>query len=131
MTRAIDSTIPPHGHTAVRFDSDCRRDGEPIAAAARPVTHPARPGLGRGVVFLSHRRPRIMFEDQSQQDVESLMNSDREFRQLYQQHKKLDKKVADAELGVLPMDPDTVTQWKREKLAAKDQLQRMYDARTH
>jgi len=72
-----------------------------------------------------------MFEDQSQREIETLMDNDREFRQLYQHHKKLDKKVMDAELGVLPMDPDTVAQWKREKLAAKDQLQRMYQTRTH
>lgn len=132
MTRVLDTTIQPTGHKASRRSGARPRDGEPIPApaAAHSPTHPVRPGLGRGVVFLPPRRP-CMFEDQAQREVDSLMSSDREFRQLYQHHKKLDKKVMDAELGVLPMDPDTVTQWKREKLAAKDQLQRMYEARTH
>jgi len=69
-----------------------------------------------------------MFDDQSQPEIEALIDSNREFKQLYQRHKKLDKKVMDAELGVLPIDPTTLAQMKREKLAAKDQLVRMYAA---
>jgi hypothetical protein len=37
----------------------------------------------------------------------------------------------DAELGVLPIDDATLGQMKREKLAAKDRLVRMYDAGHH
>ena len=44
-----------------------------------------------------------MFE-QNQKEVEALMQSNAEFRSLYQRHKELDSKVRDAELGVLPMD---------------------------
>src|SRR5690606_31485808 len=113
MTRVSTSTISPPGRSGRRNDARSR-DGEPIAPVVRPAhpnqTHPARPGPCRGVVFVSQRRPR-MFEDQSQREIETLMDNDREFRQLYQHHKKLDKKVMDAELGVLPMDPDTVAQW--------------------
>ncbi|QOW24174.1 YdcH family protein [Lysobacter sp. H23M47] len=69
-----------------------------------------------------------MFDDQSQPEIDALIDSNREFKQLYQRHKKLDKKVMDAELGVLPIDPTTLAQMKREKLAAKDQLVRMYAA---
>jgi uncharacterized protein YdcH (DUF465 family) len=54
-----------------------------------------------------------------------------EFRQLYQRHKDLDKKVLDAELGVLPIDDVTLAQMKREKLAAKDRLTRIYDTLHH
>ncbi|GAB3098562.1 YdcH family protein [Lysobacter terrae] len=69
-----------------------------------------------------------MFEEQPQQEIDALMRSNPEFRQLYQRHRDLDKKVMDAELGVLPIDDATLNQMKREKLAAKDRLVRMYDA---
>ncbi|WP_222565538.1 YdcH family protein [Novilysobacter antarcticus] len=69
-----------------------------------------------------------MFDDQSQPEIDALIDSNREFKRLYQRHKKLDKKVMDAELGVLPIDTTTLAQMKREKLAAKDQLVRMYAA---
>lgn len=69
-----------------------------------------------------------MFEGQPQSEIDSLIKSDREFKELYQRHKKLDKKVADAELGVLPIDEATLAQMKREKLLAKQRLHRMYEA---
>ncbi|HEY0505812.1 MAG TPA: YdcH family protein [Lysobacter sp.] len=72
-----------------------------------------------------------MFEERPQPEIEALMKSNPEFRQLYQRHKDLDKKVMDAELGVLPIDDITLAQMKREKLAAKDRLVRMYDTQHH
>ncbi len=72
-----------------------------------------------------------MFEEQPQQEIDALMRANPEFRQLYQRHRDLDKKVMDAELGVLPIDDVTLNQMKREKLAAKDRLVRMYDAGHH
>ena len=72
-----------------------------------------------------------MFEEQPQPEIDALIKSNPEFKQLYQRHKDLDKKVMDAELGVLPIDDTTLGQMKREKLAAKDRLTRMYDALQH
>lgn len=72
-----------------------------------------------------------MFEGQSQTELEALMKANTEFRQLYHRHKELDKQVLDAELGVLPVDDNRLNQMKREKLAAKDRLTRMYDAMHH
>lgn len=72
-----------------------------------------------------------MFDDQSQPEIEALISANPEFKQLYQRHRKLDKKVMDAELGVLPIDTATLAQMKREKLAAKDQLVRIYAAQSH
>lgn len=72
-----------------------------------------------------------MFEGQPQAELEELMKSNSEFRQLYQHHQRLDKKVLDAELGVLPLDDTTLSQMKREKLAAKDRLTRLYDTLHH
>ena len=63
-----------------------------------------------------------MFEERPQPEIDALMKSNPEFKQLYQRHKDLDKKVMDAELGVLPIDDITLAQMKREKLAAKDRL---------
>ena len=70
-----------------------------------------------------------MFEGQPQSEVEAMMKTDPEFRQLYHRHRELDKQVLDAELGVLPLDDNTLTRMKREKLHAKDKLIRMYDRR--
>jgi uncharacterized protein YdcH (DUF465 family) len=69
-----------------------------------------------------------MFEGQTQSEVEALMHNP-EFKQLYQRHKQLDKQVLDAELGVLAVDDTTLSQMKREKLAAKDRLTRLFDQR--
>ncbi|MBB1087951.1 YdcH family protein [Lysobacter sp. SG-8] len=69
-----------------------------------------------------------MFEEQPQPEIDAMMKANPEFKQLYQRHRLLDKKVNDAELGVLPIDDVTLGQMKREKLAAKDRLLRLYDA---
>ena len=71
-----------------------------------------------------------MFEGQPQAELEAIMKSDPEFRQLYYRHQELDKQVLDAELGVLPIDNNTLGQMKREKLVAKQRLLRMYES-TH
>ena len=68
-----------------------------------------------------------MFEQRPQPEIDALIKSNPEFKQLYQRHKDLDKKVMDAELGVLPIDDTTLGQMKREKLAAKDRLIQLYD----
>lgn len=70
-----------------------------------------------------------MFEGQ-QAEIEALMKRNPEFKQLYQRHRQLDKKVMDAELGVLPIDDLTLAQMKREKLATKEKLLRLYEQRT-
>ena len=49
-----------------------------------------------------------MFEEQPHQEIDALMRSNPEFKQLYQRHRDLDKKVMDAELGVLPIDDITL-----------------------
>ncbi|MBC7988349.1 MAG: YdcH family protein [Luteimonas sp.] len=72
-----------------------------------------------------------MFEGQPQAELDAMFQANPEFRQLYQRHKDLDKKVLDAELGVLPVDDVTLAQMKREKLAAKDRLTRIYDTLHH
>jgi uncharacterized protein YdcH (DUF465 family) len=69
----------------------------------------------------------FMFEGQSQTDIEAMMKANSEFRQLYFRHRELDKQVLDAELGVLPIDDNTLGQMKREKLAAKQRLLQMYE----
>ncbi|KAB8317092.1 DUF465 domain-containing protein [Tolypothrix campylonemoides VB511288] len=72
-----------------------------------------------------------MFEERPQHEIDAIIQTSPEFRQLYMRHKELDKKVAAAELGVLPIDDVTLGQMKREKLAAKDKLTRLYQAQHH
>jgi len=92
-----------------------------------PPQRPCRPRLGR-----SHfRQEDFMFEAHSQTELEELMKDNVEFRQLFYRHKELDKKVLNAELGVLPVNETTLSQMKREKLQAKDRLTSMYDALQH
>lgn len=79
--------------------------------------------------FLEEVNP--MFEGQPQSELDALMKSDPEFRQLYHRHRELDKQVLDAELGVLPLDDTTLGRMKKEKLNAKDRLTRMFDTRRH
>ena len=68
-----------------------------------------------------------MFEGQPQTELDAILKANNEFRQLYYRHKELDKQVLDAELGVLPVDDSTLSQMKREKLAAKQRLLQMYE----
>ena len=68
-----------------------------------------------------------MFEGQSQEEIEALMKSNAEFRQLVYRHRELDQQVNDAERGVLPIDDSRLGQMKREKLAAKQRLLEMYE----
>jgi len=70
-----------------------------------------------------------MFEGQPQSEIDALIKVNPEFKQLYQQHQKLNKKCMDAELGVLPIDDVTLWQMKREKLLAKQKLLRIYEDR--
>ena len=84
---------------------------------------------GRGVRVSEEVNP--MFEGQPQNELDALMKSDPEFRQLYHRHRELDKQVLDAELGVLPLDDTTLVRMKKEKLNAKDRLTRMFDRRKH
>lgn len=73
-----------------------------------------------------------MFESHSRDELDALLKSNVEFRQLYHRHRELDKQVMDAELGVLPLDDTTLAQMKREKLHAKDRLTRLFETRqTH
>lgn len=68
-----------------------------------------------------------MFEGQPQSEIDALIKTDAEFKQLYQRHKTLNKKCMDAELGVLPIDDVTLGQMKREKLRAKQRLLHIYE----
>lgn len=72
-----------------------------------------------------------MFEGQPQTELDAILKANNEFRQLYYRHQELDKQVLDAELGVLPVNDTTLSQMKREKLAAKDRLTRMFDVLHH
>jgi len=104
---------------------------------AGPVGHltplanpPQRPGHPAGA-FAFVPKEAFMFEEQPQLEIDALIKANPEFKQLYQRHRDLDKKVMDAELGVLPIDKVRLHQMKREKLAAKDRLIQLYDKRTH
>ena len=67
-----------------------------------------------------------MFEHRVDQ-MEKLMKENEEFLRLFNRHQELDKQVTAAEVGVAPMDDLSLTQLKKRKLMAKDQLARMMD----
>ncbi|SFW40992.1 Protein of unknown function [Luteibacter sp. UNCMF366Tsu5.1] len=68
-----------------------------------------------------------MFENQQRDDVEKFIHADAEIRRLYFRHKELDSKLEDAGRGCLALGDEALTQMKREKLQAKEQLQRMWE----
>ncbi|GGZ70746.1 hypothetical protein GCM10008101_26360 [Lysobacter xinjiangensis] len=72
-----------------------------------------------------------MFEDRSVSELDSLIKGNPEFRQLYQHHQDLDRRVMNAELGISPVDDLELTRMKREKLHAKDRLFRMAGSLLH
>lgn len=67
-----------------------------------------------------------MFEHRVDQ-MEKLMKENAEFLRLFNHHQELDKRVAAAEVGAVPLDDRSLTQLKKKKLMAKDQLARMMD----
>jgi len=67
-----------------------------------------------------------MFENQKDQ-MEIMLKSNDDFRRLYNQHQKLEKRIMAAENGTAPMEDLALNQLKREKLQAKDQLTRMME----
>lgn len=67
-----------------------------------------------------------MFENQKDQ-MEVMLESNDEFRRLYNRHQQLEKRVMAAENGTAPMEDLALNDLKREKLRAKDQLTRMME----
>ena len=102
----------------------------PLAKRHRDTPNAPSPTAGAFLFMRSVLKEDTMFESQPQDEVEALMLHP-EFKQLYHRHKQLDRQVLDAELGVLAVDDVTLTQMKREKLAAKDRLTRLYDVLHH
>ncbi len=122
---------------------DPRAQPQDLADASRRAAGPCGPAPGRrsdcccdlprdalapAGAFAFVLKEAFMFEEQPQPEIDALIKANPEFKQLYQRHQVLDKKVMDAELGVLPIDDTRLGQMKREKLAAKDRLVRLYDA---
>jgi len=68
-----------------------------------------------------------MFEHRVDQ-MEKLMKENTEFLRLFNHHQELDKRVTAAEVGAVPLDDRSLTQLKKKKLMAKDQLARMMDS---
>ena len=71
-----------------------------------------------------------MFEHR-QQEMQQLLKENEEFRRVYNQHQKLDKRVTAAESGSAPMEDLALNKLKKEKLYAKDRLARMLDSVSH
>ncbi len=65
-----------------------------------------------------------MFEN-NRDEMETLLKENEEFRKLYNHHQQLEKRVLAAETGTAPMEDLALSQLKREKLRAKDQLARI------
>lgn len=69
-----------------------------------------------------------MFETDSQKSVaQELCQQNAEFKQLFQRHQYLDKKLMDSDLGVNGFDDLTVQELKREKLATKQRLLHLFE----
>lgn len=67
-----------------------------------------------------------MFENENEQELEALMQSSYEFRTLYTRHRELDRQVDTAERAKIPMEETALHVLKKEKLHAKDQLDKLW-----
>lgn len=67
-----------------------------------------------------------MFEHRQEQ-METLLKSNTQFRKMYSDHQQLEKRVIAAENGTAPMEDLALNKLKREKLSIKDQLTRLMD----
>jgi uncharacterized protein len=67
-----------------------------------------------------------MFENQQRDDVEKFINTDADIRRLFYRHKELNSKLRDADIGVLAIDDTSLAGLKKEKLRAKDKLEKMW-----
>mgnify|MGYP001097625764 FL=1 len=67
-----------------------------------------------------------MFEHRQEQ-METLLKSNEQFRKMYSNHQQLEKRVIAAENGTAPMEDLALNKLKREKLSIKDQLSRLMD----
>lgn len=65
-----------------------------------------------------------MFE-YDQAIVQALLSENGDFKSLYKRHDDLKDKVRKAELGVLPLDDQTLVAMKKEKLLTKDKMAAM------
>lgn len=59
--------------------------------------------------------------------VNTLLEGNERFKDLYERHNELKEKVRDAELGVLPLDSLALGTMKKEKLLAKDKMAAMIE----
>ncbi len=67
-----------------------------------------------------------MFESEPEK-VEQLLQSNDEFKTLYNEHRQLEKRVLAAENGTAPMSDEAMNNLKREKLRIKDRLTQLMD----
>jgi uncharacterized protein YdcH (DUF465 family) len=127
--RVRDALSPIVHHSVLEYSNDS------VSAHAQPMVQlSSRTSLRRIAVEVIRGAGRarcggnLMFEQHDKDDLESVMQSNSEFRQLYHKHKELDGKVRDAEIGALPMDAAMLHSLKREKLRAKDKLTLMWQS---
>jgi len=65
-----------------------------------------------------------MFEHRQNQ-LESLLKENLEFRRVYNKHQELEKRVFEVDSTSGPIDEIALHQMKKEKLLCKDHLERM------
>lgn len=64
-----------------------------------------------------------MFEEENDTSViRTLLSENEEFRDLYNRHRELDKRVTAAEIGARPMEDLALTRLKKEKLWTRDRM---------
>lgn len=67
-----------------------------------------------------------MFDEENDSGViKSLLSESNEFRELYNRHRELDKRVHAAEVGARPMEDLALVQLKKEKLWTRDKMTQM------
>lgn len=67
-----------------------------------------------------------MFDEENDSgSIKDLLHGNDEFRELYNRHRELDKRVNAAEVGAKPMEDLALVQLKKEKLWTRDRMTKM------
>jgi uncharacterized protein YdcH (DUF465 family) len=90
-----------------------------------PLASPQSAGAGA----CQRRRPQEVSMFEYDRDVmATLLQQNREFKNLYDKHEQLDQDVHEAEIGTRPVDHLELHKWKKEKLFVKDRMAMMIEA---
>jgi uncharacterized protein YdcH (DUF465 family) len=118
--------IPAHSHVKVGHrQASNTSPAVSLQGPSLPLASPQSAGAGA----CQRRRPQEVSMFEYDRDVmATLLQQNREFKNLYDKHEQLDQDVHEAEIGTRPVDHLELHKWKKEKLFVKDRMAMIIEA---